>query len=207
MSCEGISARPFRQQLIYYTGRAETTCLDSVRSWLKARLPSAESLGRQRWLRPLAPVLSHPRLWHLDRRSVAGGVALGLFFGVLIPVGQVACVAIAAIWLRVNLPVAAASTLVTNPFTFPPIYYFAYRMGAGLTGRSSTEPWWEQGLSVLGELGWLELLRAVGEPLVVGLVILAVAAAGTGYLLTHQAWRWLTVLRLVRKRRGRAPGA
>lgn len=178
-----------------------------MRRWLKARLPSPESLGRQWWLRPLAPVLAHPRLWHFNRRTVAGGVALGLFFGLLVPVAQVACVALAAVWLRVNLPVAAASTLVTNPFTFPPIYYLAYRIGATVTGRRGAEPLWEQAMGALGELGWLEFLRGVGEPLFVGLLILATGAAGAGYLLTHQAWRWLAVLRLVRKRRGRGSAA
>jgi uncharacterized protein (DUF2062 family) len=47
----------------------------------------------------------------------------------LVPIGQFICAALLAIPTRANVPVAAAATLVTNPITFPPIYYAAYRLG------------------------------------------------------------------------------
>ena len=55
------------------------------RGWL----PSEQALKGNRWLRWIGPALHHPRLWHLNRRGVALGLALGLFFGLLIPVAQI----------------------------------------------------------------------------------------------------------------------
>ena len=52
---------------------------------LKAWLPTPQALLNQRGLRWLAPYMKHPRLWHLSRKGVALGVALGIFFGLLLP--------------------------------------------------------------------------------------------------------------------------
>src|SRR4051794_35702085 len=91
------------------------------------RIPSREHLQSNRWLRWLGPLLNDPRLWHMSRRGIALGLALGVFFGLLIPVAQIPVSAAAAVLLRANLPMAAASTFVTNPVTFGPVYYGAYR--------------------------------------------------------------------------------
>ena len=70
------------------------------------------------------------KLWHWSRRGVSMGVALGVFFGLLIPVAQIPFSIAAAVRLRANIPAAAASTLVTNPVTFGPVYYAAYQLGS-----------------------------------------------------------------------------
>ncbi|MFZ5555348.1 MAG: DUF2062 domain-containing protein [Pseudomonadota bacterium] len=178
-----------------------------MRRWLKKRLPNAETLAGNRWLRPMAPVLRHPNLWHLNRRTVAGGVAVGLFFGLLIPVAQILLAAVVAVWLRVNLPVATVSTLITNPFTFPPIYFAAYRLGGWLTGTTSGRA--PDGLAqgaqaaVESSTGWLDLFMGFGQPLVLGLAVLAVAGSALGYLLVSMAWRGATLLQRSRNRRRR----
>jgi uncharacterized protein (DUF2062 family) len=182
-----------------------------MRRWLKKRLPNADTLAGNRWLRPLAPLLSHPNLWHLNRRTVAGGVAVGLFFGLLIPVAQILVAAMAAVWLRVNLPVATVSTLITNPLTFPPIYFAAYRLGGWLTGSSSGRPpdAVVQGTQAAVEhsTGWLDLFMGFGQPLVLGLAVLAVAGSALGYLFVSVAWRGATLVQRSRKRRRRRQGA
>ncbi len=85
-------------------------------------LPTEDKLKSSRSLRWLGPLLNRPWLWHFNRKSVAAGVGIGVFFGFLIPVLQIAFSAIVAIVLRANLPVAAISTLVSNPFTYAPIF-------------------------------------------------------------------------------------
>ena len=65
------------------------------------------------------------------------GVAVGVFFGLLLPVAQIPVSAAVAVLLRANLPMAVASTLVTNPVTFGPVYYGAYRLGKALLGASA----------------------------------------------------------------------
>jgi uncharacterized protein (DUF2062 family) len=56
-------------------------------------------------------------------------MALGFFFGLLVPLAQIPLSAAAAVTLRANVPAAVASTLVTNPVTFGPLYYAAWRLG------------------------------------------------------------------------------
>lgn len=102
-------------------------------------IPDAEAIRTNRWIRWLGPALHHPRLWHLSRRGLAMGVALGLFFGLLIPIAQIPASTAAAVVLRANVPAAAAATLVTNPLTFGPIYYGAWRLGSALLGKTVKE--------------------------------------------------------------------
>lgn len=102
---------------------------------LRQLLPSAEALRANRWLRWLGPALHHPKLWHLSRRGLALGMALGFFFGLLLPLAQIPLSVAAAVAFRANVPAAVASTLVSNPVTFGPIYYAAWRMGSAILGE------------------------------------------------------------------------
>lgn len=182
------------------------------------RMPTAESLLGKRFLKPFAPYLHHHFLWQFNRRSVAGGVAIGLFFGILLPFAQIFLAAIAAIFLRVNLPVAAFSTLVTNPLTFPPIYYLAYRLGDVLTGSTPVppEPVIEAEVAHMVEAqqgdieGWIphlmEWLHSVGLPLATGLSVLAVSAAIIGYIAISALWRLHTRISWKRRKQRSAPG-
>lgn len=182
-------------------------------------LPTRESLHNNRWLRWLGPALHHPRLWHMSRKGLALGLALGIFFGLLIPVAQIPASATLAVLLRANLPVAVASTLVTNPVTFGPVYYGAYRLGrwvlhepelseaaaAQVLETSQAETPRVQGLS--GHLAhWWTYLSTVGKPLVVGLAIVATASGVLVYFLASLVWvlktRWTRRKRLARRALG-----
>lgn len=86
-------------------------------------------LLRSRWLRPHAGLLLRRSLWQATPRGVAIGLACGVFFGILIPFGQMFVAIFAAALLRGNLAVAALGTLVTNPLTVPLVYLGAHRLG------------------------------------------------------------------------------
>lgn len=168
------------------------TWRDRFNSWIPAR----QDIESSRWLAWLAPWLSHPKLWHWSRRGVALGVGVGVFFGLLIPLAQIPAAAAAAIVLRANLPVAAASTLVTNPVTFGPIYYGAYRLGAWMTGENP--PPLEMPASGTAEAAappLLERVAAHGKPLLVGLLTAAAIAGTATYLLIDLFWRSRVLLR------------
>jgi len=94
-------------------------------------IPTREQLLASRWLRPVAHRLHDDHLWHLTRQSVARAVAIGLFFGLLLPIAQFLFAIVSAVALRANVGLSAAFTLVTNPFTFAPIYWGGYASGAG----------------------------------------------------------------------------
>lgn len=185
----------------------------------KKWLPEPETVRQNRWLRWLGPVLHHPRLWHFSRKGIALGLALGIFFGLLIPVAQIPVSATVAVLLRANLPMAVASTLVTNPVTFGPVYYGAYRLGKRILGEPAlTEA---QAADLLKsahaapdpEQGWTDRLahwssklRTVGKPLIVGLSIIATVSGLAVYFLTSALWilktRW-TRRRRLRERTAR----
>ncbi|EXI73763.1 MAG TPA: DUF2062 domain-containing protein [Candidatus Accumulibacter phosphatis] len=170
--------------------------MSAVIQRLRALAPTREQLEANPWLRGLAPYLANPKLWHWSRRGVAMGVAIGLFIGFLIPVAQILLAAAAAVFLRANVPVAAAGTLVTNPLTVPPIYYAAYHLGAWATGTSATTA-----ISVADPTGFWENLGSIGMPLFTGLAMTASFAAVASYLLISQAWIW----HVSAKRRGARP--
>ena len=180
---------------------------------LKQLLPTPETLRNNRWLRWMGPVLHHPRLWHFSRKGIALGLALGIFFGLLIPVAQIPFSATVAVLLRANLPMAVASTLVTNPVTFGPVYYGAYRLGKWVLGEEDVSE--KKAAKILEKAealpaekeSWTERMRAwvtylgtVGKPLVVGLAIVATASGLFIYFLASALWvlktRWTRNRRL-----------
>lgn len=187
---------------------------DKIKRWL----PERDQLQHNRWLRWLGPALYHPRLWRMSRKGVALGVAIGIFFGFLIPIAQIPFSAALAVALRANLPVAMASTLVTNPVTFGPVYYAAYHVGRAVLGTPASEPTSippalpaSSGSSPVGAdpakaspataapgQGWwatlMGHLSGVGKPVLVGLVIFACGGGLLVYALISGLWilktRW-----------------
>ena len=137
------------------------------------------------------------------------GAALGVFFGFLIPVAQILFSALFALALRANLPVAAVSTLVSNPFTYGPIFVLAHRTGALLIGEQSDRAR-EEAVAREAEKShadpqtWGERLRAVGKPLALGLAVFAVAGGALTWVLVNLVWLLAAGLRL-RRRRARPP--
>ena len=174
-----------------------------LREWL----PRPQLMREHRAIAWLGPALQHPRLWHLTRRGVALGVAVGLFFGLLVPVGQILFAAAFAVMLRANLPVAAVSTLVTNPLTFAPIYFAAYRLGHWLLGGNPqlSEEALAGSLQVqAGTVATLiERMVSVGQPLLLGLVLVASAMAVAAYVVVDQLWRLHTIRAWRRRARRR----
>ncbi|GAA6143473.1 DUF2062 domain-containing protein [Hydrogenophaga sp. 5NK40-0174] len=184
-------------------------------------LPDREAVSNNRWLRWMGPTLQHPRLWHMSRKGIALGFGLGIFFGLLIPVAQIPLSAASAVVLRANLPVAVASTLVTNPVTFGPVYYGAYRLGKRVLGEAphpgDVPPKLKVALesrdmqkAIKGkpEASFTErlsaswhFLRTVGKPLVVGLAITATVGGLLAYALTSAIW--IAAVRLKRRNRQR----
>lgn len=165
-------------------------------------LPDRERLLGNRWLRWLGPLLQHPRLWHWSRRGVSMGVAIGIFFGLLVPLAQIPISAVAAVVLRANLPAAVTSTLVTNPVTFAPIYYAAYKLGAWVTGENIAEITPEARLTQAPatETGFWERIANLGLPLIIGLAITATFAGLISYALISLGWYWRVMHRRRRKK-------
>jgi len=172
------------------------------RRWLKRVLPDVEKYRDTQVARFLGPRFFHPAVWHLSRRSVAGGVAIGLFCGLIPGPLQMLGGALCAIWFKRNLPVALVTTLYTNPLTIIPLYLLAYQLGAFVIGPS-TDAVPVPVLSGASPVQWAEAISAwsmsLGKPLLVGVPLLAATLAAAGFMVVYGAWslylRWMWVKR------------
>lgn len=166
----------------------------SLRSFFKRFLPEPHRIRDHKHLRHFGDLLHDPNIWHLNRRSAAGGIAIGLFCTFIpLPVHMIVAAA-AAILFRVNLPLAVVLTWITNPLTFAPVFYFTYQVGSWLM----REP--VQNITFEFTFHWLqEIFVHIWQPLLLGCVIMAVLSSLTGYFATSLLWRIL----LLRKRSAR----
>jgi len=178
---------------------------------LKKYLPAPDKVSQHKMLRWMGPTLTRPSLWQANRRSIALGLSIGVFMGLIIPLAQIPLAAVVAIFLRANLPVAVASTLVTNPFTFAPVYFLAYKLGdfiLNVGNPAMTEEMIDSQVAQVtqltdgGALGLFERIGDIGAPLFTGLFILASVTAVLMYFTVNILWR-LGVLLRHRKRRQR----
>lgn len=150
--------------------------------------------GLRRWLGARgAKVL----LGHLHRRALARSVAIGLLCGLVPGPLQMLSAAALALWWRANVPLSMLVTLYTNPLTIVPLYWLAWQLGVWLSGQSVDwrEPSWQMDWQA-----WWHWLQGLGQPLLLGLPVLALGLALAGYVLVRLGWR-LAVLWLWHRRR------
>jgi uncharacterized protein (DUF2062 family) len=162
------------------------------RKFFRKYLPSHDSVRQNKYFSRYGRFLQHPNLWHLNRDSVAGGVGVGLFSGLVPGPLQMLTAALLAVPLRVNLPVALVMTLYTNPITIGPLYYIAFEIGHFIVegGNGITPPpafnFMQFADSAEEFLRWV---LSLGKPLFIGLVTLAVSLGVAGYVAVQAIWR------------------
>ncbi len=169
------------------------------RHLLKRFAPDHQSIRDHKHMQIFGKLLHDPNLWHLNRRSVAGAFAVGLFWAMIPMPFQMVAAAAAAIVFRVNLPISVALVWISNPITMPPIFYFNYLVGTWLL------PAHQPLGNVQMTMEWLShSLGEIWQPLYLGSVVVGLILATLGYLGIRGFWRW-HVLRQYRRRcqRGR----
>jgi len=154
-------------------------------------------MREHRALRPVSKWLNNPEIWHLHRRSVAGAAFIGLFCAWLPVPFQMLIAAVLAVGSRCNLPMSVVLVWITNPLTIPPMFYFAYRLGAWLLDMEIEVE------TVQLSWSWLSShLGTIGYPLVFGSLVCGWVSGVTAMVFVRIAWR-LHVLRRWRERRER----
>ena len=155
-------------------------------------------MAKQWFMTPFRHMLQDHRLWGIRRRWVVPAFAIGLFVSFMPFPGHTLTAALIALALRVNIPVAAVSTWVSNPATMFPMYYFAYQLGSALLGME------EQPFGFEMSIDWVtHTFVNIWQPMLLGSVILGAAAAIVGYVTLDILWRLSLGNYKARKRAGR----
>lgn len=178
------------------------------RRFLARHLPDPEAVRSSRMVAAFGGWLQHPNLWHLNRRSVPGAVAIGLFCGLVPGPLQMLAALLIAIPCRKNLPVALIVTLYTNPLTIVPLYVLAYAYGRWLLPGEHgpfIAPFETDWADIPGSLRALvDWTMALGKPLALGLLALGLTLAAIGYIAVRLGWRaWVVGAWRARARRRR----
>lgn len=163
------------------------------RKYLRRIMPSVDKVREIKVFGMFGDTLFHPALWHLNRRSAAGGIAVGLFCGLIPGPLQMLGAAICALLFRVNLPLALGATLYTNPLTIVPLYLVGYEIGSfvlGATGERHVPPApdWDFGRPVQSVEALGEWAMSLGAPLAFGILLLACLLAALGYVVVRVGW-------------------
>lgn len=128
-------------------------------------------------------LLDDPYLFHLNERSVPRAFAIGLFCAWIPAPLQMILAAAGAILFRANVPLSVLLVWITNPFTIPPMFYFAYLVGTWFTGETAHV--FEFQLS----MEWLAAeLGSIGKPLLLGCSILGILSSLIGYISMKLFW-------------------
>ena len=113
-------------------------------------------------------------------------VSLGLGVGVIMPFMHIPLAAVLAIPLRANVMIAAASTLVVNPLTIPPMYCAAYRIGRWELRHDAGVDRPAAAAQASGELGRLLFwIHHASGPIALGILTISASAALLGYVVAR----------------------
>lgn len=162
---------------------------------IKRYLPNKETLKKHKSLGIFGRLILAPNLWHLNKKSVSGAVAVGLFCAFIpVPFQMIIAAAGALIW-RVNLPIAVALVWITNPLTIPPIFYFSYLVGAWALDTPAMD------IEFSLTIEWLTNgFLTIWQPFLLGCFISGIVSAAIGSISIRIIWRYL-VLKSWKKRK------
>ncbi|MFN2260235.1 MAG: DUF2062 domain-containing protein [Parasphingopyxis sp.] len=162
--------------------------------WIRRHSPTREQLARNRFVRPFANRVLRSDLWRFTRRSVPRGAALGMVVGifVMIPGLQIVVSALMALPFRANIPVAAAATFASNPFTTPFILIAAVFVGNDVFGLEADPTRFKRMVEEGAGVGqWLNWLASDAAPAMVGgLLIIALGSSIVTYFAVKAFWRF-----------------
>ena len=167
------------------------------RKLIKKYLPHPHLVIKNPVIKKLGPSLQDPGLWHINRRSVSGAFALGIFLAFVPVPFQMVLAAIAAILFRVNILIAVSTVWITNPITIPPIFFFCYKLGAWLLDTPPGHFRFELSFH------WLaNELSAIWQPFLLGCFVVACISSMISFGMVRLAWR-LHIWQHIIKRRQR----
>lgn len=167
----------------------------SLRNFIKRHLPHKDDFHEKGGMHLLSDYLHDPNIWHIHRRSSAGGAAIGVFCAFIPFPIQMLCSAALAILFRMNLPIAVITSFISNPFTIPPIFYFSYLVGVNVLGIEQQNVDFSLSIKEFGNT-----LMHVWEPLLLGSFILGTIFSTLAYILVRLIWRFTAISKWEKRR-------
>ena len=161
----------------------------AFRNLFKRYIPHKESIASNSIIRLFDEYLHDPNIWHIHRRSSAGGAAIGVFCAFIpIPI-QTLSAAELPILFRMNLPIAILFSFLANPITVPFIFFYSYKLGSILFGLEEN-----QITNIIPEnttiIEWFNtIFLNIWEPLLIGCLILGLISSSITYFLIRLIWR------------------
>ena len=155
---------------------------------IKRIFPKLDSVKEEKILKIFGPAVLQPNLWHINKKSVSRGFAIGAFCAFLpIPGIQMILAAFLSITFAANLPLAVILTWITNPFTYIPIVYFAIKIGGIFINAESTYEIKSEQINIFTDL------MQYWEPLFLGSLILSIISSLLSYILIRVYWRYYVI--------------
>lgn len=167
------------------TKRSKTWAMDMIRK----HTPTREEMAKNKYLAPIAHRFASPELWRFTRRSVPRGIALGLFAAFIIPLGQVFLAAFLALPSRANVPLAAVTTFITNPFTLPFWLVVANKVGNFTLRIDADGPALANSAVDSGAWSVVADFFQLAGATAFGFAVLAVVTPALGYFVSVWVWR------------------
>lgn len=163
-----------------------------LRRHLQKRLHRHHRRSRRLLIRLFGRNRIPDQLWDFHRRSVRGGLCLGVFVGFTptLPFHMIIA-AVAAFFLRVNLPIALLACWVSNPLTIYHIYWYGDKLGHALLERVPVVRNW---VTILPGDGTVDTIVSHTLSITVGCVLMATVAAALTWLFSGLIARALGVV-------------
>ena len=165
-----------------------------IKNVIKRLFPKLDAVKEEKILKIFGPAVLQPNLWHINKKSVSRGFAIGAFCAFLPIPGQMLLAAFLAITFAGNLPISLILTWISNPFTYTPIFYFAYRIGKFFI--TDTSNFYIES----DEINLLSNIIDIWEPLLIGSLLLATIGSLISYIFIRLYWRYY-VLKIWAKRK------
>ncbi|MCF1428335.1 MAG: DUF2062 domain-containing protein [Shewanella sp.] len=161
---------------------------------LERYIPKPETLKQHKHLKMFGALLHNNNLWVLNRKSVPGAFAVGLFTAwIPIPLQMILAGALAIIF-KVNVPISVTLVWITNPLTIPVMFYVAYWLGASLLGVDVNHFEFE------ASWAWIKAsLTTIGPSFLLGCSVMAISWSAAGYFVLRNLWKYATLMKWQRR--------
>ena len=171
----------------------------TFRNLFKRYIPHKKSIEDNKIMRLFAEYLHDPNIWHIHRRSSAGGAAIGIFCAFIPFPIQTLSAAFLAIYFRMNLPISILFSFFTNPITIPFIFFYGYKLGSIILMIEEQKIEYIS-LNNMTLFEWFNtIFLNIWEPLLVGCFILGLIASGITYFLVRLIWRFGAIIKWGRR--------